>query len=103
MTKAAGKKFKAAVEATPDIKNCCQEGFDAFKHNADKISITEKKLCDGSIDIDECLRLKYPKSNRWDYCLSYNNQVYFAEVHRAYPNEISIVLKIAMAKRLVNW
>ena len=46
----------------------------------------------GSIDIDSCTTHLYPNDNRWDYAFSYNQKVYFAEVHAANTREVSVVL-----------
>lgn len=92
MAKAASNKFKAAVEATPDIKNCYQPGLKAMGSYSTKISLSNSTLCNGSVDIDECVKAKYPNSNRWDYCFGYNSKAYFVEVHSANTSEVGTML-----------
>ena len=80
--------FKTAVEQTPDIATCYQAGLKGFGNHSTKIELTDTRLCQGSIDIDEGVRKLYPQSNRWDYALSYENKVYFVEVHTANTTEV---------------
>jgi hypothetical protein len=93
MAESADNKFKIAVAATPDLKNCYQKGLEALSPNEAKVILAEQVHCDGSVEIDECVRLEYADANRWDYCFSYKGETYFVEVHRAYENEIGVVLK----------
>jgi len=84
--------FKRAVLNTSDIANCYQPGLQALRAYNTKILIKNKSLCAGSVDIDECVKSKYPNSNRWDYCVGYGNQVYFIEVHSANTSEVGTML-----------
>jgi len=103
MAKSSPKKFKAAVEATRSIKNCYQPGLRGFGANSAKINLTNTSLCNGSIDIDACVREDYPNSNRWDYCFGYNNEAYFVEVHSANTGEVSTMLnKLQWLKDWLN-
>ena len=85
--------FKEAVQATPDVQNGYQKGLLALGQYAAKISAKDTSLLDGSVDIDTCTTKKYPLGNRWDYALSYNQKVYFVEVHSANTSEVSTMLK----------
>lgn len=87
------KTFKEAVEATEEIKNCYQNGLKALGNYSNKIQLGDTKKCEGSVDIDECVKAKYPQDNRWDYVFSYKGEVFFVEVHSAYTNEVSVILK----------
>lgn len=84
-------KFKAAVLLTPDVQNCFQAGLKAFGSYSAKINL--KSICEGSVEIDECVKHKYPNDNRWDYTFGYNGECYFVEVHSANTSEVSEVLK----------
>ena len=103
MAKAIVNKFKAAVEATSDIKSCYQPGLRALGTYSNKVSLSNNSLCNGSVDIDECVKAKYPNANRWDYCIGYDNKAYFVEVHSANTSEVSTMLnKLQWLKDWLN-
>ena len=85
--------FKQAVEATPDVENGYQKGLGAFGPYSNKINAADKRLLNGSVDIDACTTVKYPNANRWDYALAYNQKVFFVEVHSANTSQVSVVLR----------
>lgn len=89
--------FKTAVENTPDINTCFRPGLKALGSDSSKIKLSNARLCEGSVDIDSCLSAKYHQQNRWDYCFSYNQEVFFIEVHSAVTSEVITVL------RKLNW
>ena len=90
--------FKQKVQNTQEIKNCYQKGLQALREkDKDKIEAQNTRKLNGSVNIDECLKNKYPNASRWDYAIGYNNQTYFVEVHPAIPREIK-----ELAKKL-NW
>lgn len=95
--------FKEAVENTVEIKNCLFPGLKALSGNSKKIILKNTTLCEGSVDIDQCLSKVYPQSNRWDYCFAYDGEVFFVEVHSAITSEVSTVLnKLAWLKMWLN-
>lgn len=94
-------KFKEAVESTPDIKECYQTGLQAMGAYSSKVELSDNRECNGSLDIDNCIRKNYPTSNRWDYAFSYKSVAYFVEVHSAETNEVSTVL--AKLQWLKDW
>lgn len=85
--------FKAAVEATPDIKSCYQTGLDALGGYRNRVKATDTRQIQGSVDIDGCTVKKYPSANRWDYAIGYNSEAYFVEVHSAISSEVSTMIK----------
>jgi len=85
--------FKDAVTATPDIETCYQTGLKAFGANSKKVKLKDTTKCEGSVDIDACTSTLYPQSNRWDYCLAYEGEAYFVEVHPANTSEVVTVIK----------
>lgn len=85
--------FEEAVEATQDVKGGYKKGLGALGAYSKKINVTDTRLLNGSIDIDACTTAKYPNANRWDYALSYNQEVYFVEVHSANTSQVSTVLR----------
>jgi hypothetical protein len=88
------KLFKQAVEETPDIAKGFQEGLKAMgKHSNKVVVIRSTHDLQGSVNIDECTEHLYPHENRWDYAFSYQDEVYFVEVHSAHTREVSTVLK----------
>lgn len=93
--------FKDAVEATSEIKNCYQSGLSALGNYSNKIELQHSRECNGSVEIDECVRVLYPNANRWDYVFAYKSVAYFVEVHSAETNEVSVVL--AKLQWLKDW
>lgn len=94
--------FQIAVENTEDVKNGYCQGKQAIK-NADrtKIEVEDPQLLQGSLDIDNQVKMKYPRESRWDYALSYDDKLYYIEVHPAETSEIDQV--ISKVKWLKNW
>jgi hypothetical protein len=101
MAKQATNRFKSAVEKTPDIEKCYKVGLRALGSNSTKVSMGNPSLCNGSVEIDKCVKSKYPNTNRWDYCFSYKGEAHFVEVHSAYTSEINTVLR--KLKWLKEW
>jgi hypothetical protein len=85
--------FRQAAEETPDVADGYQSGLSALGQYSRKVFCSNSRLLEGSIDIDTCTKRKYPSDNRWDYALSYNQKIYFVEVHPANTSEIATVLK----------
>jgi hypothetical protein len=86
--------FKAAVEATPDVKGCYNPGLKALESkDRKKIVMADTQKCGGSLFIDDCLtkQKKNINENRWDYAIDYAGKVYFVEVHTASSSEVSVV------------
>jgi hypothetical protein len=90
---AKNMNFKQAVVVTPDITTCYQLGLRALGPNSLKIRLGNPSACEGSVDIDACVRRKFPQSNRWDYCFSYKQEVFFVEVHSAISSEVGTVIR----------
>lgn len=95
------RTFEAAVQATNEIENCYKPGLQALGSDSDKIHLTDNRECDGSVNIDGCLKAVMPNSNRWDYVISYKSVTYFVEVHPAQTSEVEKVL--AKLQWLKNW
>lgn len=87
------KTFKQAVEATPDVKGAFVSGLGGLGPNRTKITLTDSRRCEGSLNIDDTVTAKYPNDSRWDYALSYKGEVFFVEVHSANTGEVSAVLR----------
>ena len=49
--KSINSEFKKAVSATPDIRNCYENGLQAL--GTDSVKIHLAGTCEGSVDIDE--------------------------------------------------
>lgn len=94
--------FQVAVENTEDVKNGFCPGKQAIK-NADrnKVDAADSKCLQGSLDIDSQVKELYPDAPRWDYALSYDDKIYFFEVHPAETSEVDKV--ISKVKWLRNW
>lgn len=85
--------FREAIERTPDVANGFRGGLAAFGQYAGKIRVPDSRLIDGSLDIDASTADKYPQENRWDYALSYHNEVFYIEIHPAISSEVSKMIK----------
>ena len=72
--------FQLAVENTEEVKNGFRIGKQAIK-NADrnKVIVADSKKLQGSLDIDNQIKILYPEEPRWDYALSYEDKIYFFE------------------------
>lgn len=86
--------FQIAVENTPDVKNGFRTGLQAVKNSdRNKVNVTDPRKLQGSLDIDTQVQKKYPQEPRWDYALSYDDKLYFFEVHPASTSEVDAVIK----------
>ncbi len=90
MTKCA---FQEAIENTEEVKNGFRIGKQAIK-KADRIKVdaASNDKIQGSLDIDSQVRALYPNDPRWDYALSYDDKIYFFEVHPAETSEVEKVV-----------
>lgn len=95
------KAFKKAVEKTPDVATCFKTGLTALGAYSSKVTVTDTRHLQGSIDIDACTTASYPNANRWDYAFAYKGEVFFIEVHGADSSEVSTVKK--KLQWLKNW
>ena len=88
-------KFEAAVRATRHLADAYKPGLQALGEHSRHVEVPSDTQCEGSADIDKALfeAKQHLSNNRWDYCFSYNNKVYFVEVHSAHTGEVSTVLK----------
>lgn len=86
--------FQIAVENTPDVENGFCVGLRAVKNcDRNKVDATDPKKIQGSLDIDGQVEEIYPESPRWDYALSYDDKIYFFEVHSASTSAVGAVIK----------
>lgn len=82
--------FHDAIEHTPDLDGGYRPGLQALKRvDAARISIDDGSKVDGSVDIDNCTKVKYPNATRWDYCVGYGGETLFIEVHPASTSEVT--------------
>ena len=85
--------FQVAVENTTDVKNGFRVGKQAIKSvDRSKVVATNNKKVQGSLDIDSQVKALYPNDPRWDYALSYDDKIYFFEVHPAETSEVDKVV-----------
>ncbi len=83
------------------IKNCYRAGLKALSNHSSKISVGNTLVCDFIVNIDECIKLKYPVANCWDYYFGYNDCAYFVEVHPAATSDVrKMLFKLQWLK---NW
>ena len=76
--------FADAVGRTPEIAECLKNGLQALKRqNRNQIKCNASRDLKGSVDIDPCLRERYPTEPRWDYVFGYKDRIYYMEIHPA--------------------
>ena len=86
--------FLDAVESTPEICASYKNGLQALKRSdTGKVTASDTRKIDGSVDIDAAVKTLYPDANRWDYAIGYDSKVCYVEVHPAYTSEIDTMLK----------
>ena len=95
------RTFKSAVEATPDIKTGFRDGLKALGAHSGKIIVSNTSKIEGSVNIDECAKKRYPSESRWDYVFAYNGEAFFIEVHPAHTTEVAVALD--KLQWLKNW
>lgn len=84
--------LKAVAHSSSELKNCWKQGMQALQKKDKRLVQTKSSACNGSINIDACLRDSCPNDNRWDYGLDINEQGIFVEVHPAHTSEVDTVL-----------
>lgn len=85
--------FQVAIENTEEVKDGFRMGKQAIKSiDRSKVDAVDKYKLQGSLDIDSQVRALYPDDPRWDYALSYNNKIYYFEVHPAETSDVEKVV-----------
>ena len=75
--------FTRAVQSTPEIAACLKVGLQALGANSRKVKVRSTHELTGSVDIDTCLRKRYPTESQWDYVFGYKDRIYYMEIHPA--------------------
>ena len=92
--------FEAAVQNVPEIATCLKSGLQALGSNSKKVKVASTRKLEGSVDIDGCLKRRYPDAPRWDYVFGYNGWIYYVEVHPSSLGEVkSVVAKFEWLKQ----
>ncbi len=93
-------RFKIAIQATPLLKDAYKEGLQALGNYSNKVTPSDTKKCEGSVDIDFTVKNVevnsekiYAQACRWDYAIGYDGKIYFIEVHSAETSQVTQVLK----------
>ncbi len=85
--------FQVAIENTEEVKNGFCVGKQSIKSiDRSKVVTANKIELQGSRDIDNQVKAIYPDEPRWDYALSYGDNIYFFEVHPAETSEVDKVI-----------
>lgn len=88
--------FQVAIEKTEEVKNGFCVGKHAIKSiDRSKVVAANKNRLQGSPDIDSQVKALYPNEPRWDYALSYDDKIYFFEVHPAETSEVDKVVRVS--------
>lgn len=90
MRRHKNSKFRAAILEVDGLASCIRDDLEALSRSERKC--IEIKGCQGSVNIDCCLREYFPNANRWDYVVGSNNKAFFIEFHRADTNQINVVI-----------
>lgn len=87
-----------AVEGTEEVKDGFRTGKQAIRNvDRDRVNASDSRKLQGSLDIDSEVKDLYPNAPRWDYALSYDDRLYFFEVHPAETSQVDKVIE------KVNW
>lgn len=68
--------FTEAIENIPLLANYLKSGLKALGPNNSKVKPEARKKCEGIVDIDMALQLKYPNEPRWDYAIEYDDKTH---------------------------
>ncbi len=85
--------FKKAVRSVPEIHDCFKDGLQALGSNSSKIKGYAKGDLVGSVNIDTCLKNRYPNASRWDYVFGCNDRIYYVEVHQGKTSEVTKIVE----------
>lgn len=100
--KAAMKKFKTAVNTTPNLNSTWQPGLEALRAvDRPHIKAADTRMLLGSVDIDKAhLKIKkHADANRWDFAIGYKHSnrqeavIYWVEIHTGSDIEFKVMLK----------
>lgn len=96
--------FQVAIENTEEVKNGFCVGKQAIKRaDRNKVDATIGNKLQGSLDIDNQVKVLYPHEPRWDYALSYDDKIYYIEIHPAETSEVEkVVNKVKWLKGWLN-
>lgn len=97
---AAGKKFEAAVNATPKLRGALKPGLGALRaEDKPHIKPHDTRSLLGSVDVDKALKASQPNANRWDFVIGYEHGnrdepvLYWIEIHTGSDSEFKVVLR----------
>ena len=85
--------FKEAITKCKEIADAFQPGLKALGAESCYIKANNPKLIDGSVNIDKCLKSRYPHASRWDYAIGYNLNAYFVEIHPADTSNVDEMIR----------
>jgi hypothetical protein len=89
--------FRQAVDATPSIRSHLREGLQALRAaDRHRVSCSEMRRLQGSVDLDTAMRASEPRSARWDYAIGLRTPmsdfVVWLEVHPACSSDVAEVI-----------
>lgn len=92
-------KFRTAVEDTDEIAAGFYNRLDALTTaHKNRISASEPRRLEGSVNIEAALRPTHQNDNLWDYAIGYRvsskiDEIYYVEFHPARVDEVEGVIK----------
>lgn len=92
--------FAEAVDKCAEIKDNLRVGLSAMGKNSLMVMVSNTRLLDGSVDIDNALKATRPNEARWDYVIGYDGEAFFVEIHPADTKNVDeMIKKVAWLKQ----
>ncbi len=90
---AEGKTLSSMSAGHHKLRNYYSSGLGAvIAPDRRHIKVPDTFLIKGSLALDSAAKQDMPDSNRWDYAIDYNGEVFFIEIHPASTSEIPTVI-----------
>jgi hypothetical protein len=92
--------FVESIGRTPDLNTCVPGvGLRALSAHSRVVTDYDPRRLEGSLDLDRCLRERYPNDNRWDYVFGYRGHAWYLEVHEANGGHSVVIGKAAWLRK----
>lgn len=85
--------FADAIEKCAEVRGKLCAGLTAMGKNSAMVKVSDTRLLNGSLDIDNAVKAARPNEARWDYAIGYRDNAYFVEVHPADTKNVDEMVK----------
>lgn len=85
--------FETAVDKSAELKGSWCPGLTAMGGNSIHVHVGDTRQLNGSVDIDQAVKISRPNEARWDYAIGYGSEAYFIEVHPADTKNVDEMVK----------